>query len=100
MVETESCNLEPCKILNTEWSECSATCGTSYKERILNGRVLKQLCQTPVCVNRVTTTKQTKVVTESTVLSEEDIYMNWSSWSRCSRQCGGEGVQKRTRYKN
>ena len=97
-VQTESCNLENCRVMNTDWSECSASCGKSYKTKTYNGRLVQQICQKPVCVSRVTVPMRTTTTKNEVVLAEEDLYTKWSSWSRCTRNCGSEGVQKRRRY--
>eukprot|EP01060_Flectonema_neradi_P009552 TRINITY_DN167_c0_g1_i3.p1 TRINITY_DN167_c0_g1~~TRINITY_DN167_c0_g1_i3.p1 ORF type:complete len:614 (+),score=130.17 TRINITY_DN167_c0_g1_i3:78-1844(+) len=95
LVETRSCNVQPCDV-NCEvsewssWSDCDATCGGGSQTRtrtitvdpVGNGAACPDLSETQSC--------NTDPCPINCVVSE------WGEWGQCSVPCGG-GMQLRTR---
>jgi len=79
----------------SSWSSCSASCGTSgtqYRTRTATSKYNGQSCSISGSNQRQEQACNRRDCCESSAL----VYSDWSSWSTCSKTCGG-GTQYRTR---
>merc|ERR1719317_546579 len=96
--ESKACNEQCCAVDGiweswTPWSKCSKVCGggTSSRRRSCTG----QLCGGSPCPGN---TNDLKVCNEQ-CCPVDGIWASWTSWSKCSKVCGG-GTSTRTRSCN
>ncbi|XP_065190216.1 A disintegrin and metalloproteinase with thrombospondin motifs adt-1-like isoform X2 [Sycon ciliatum] len=96
--EEEPCEMRPCPVDGMwaswqQWSACSSTCGDGYRDRY-------RACANPVPADGG---KICKGKSEETMKCNQKnclidgAWTTWSSWSECSKTCGG-GRETRHRF--
>ncbi|XP_071836091.1 uncharacterized protein [Apostichopus japonicus] len=98
-VEVKDCNMDPCPIDGgvsawSAWTECTVSCGGGKQYR-------NRSCTDPPPAyggfNCSDPLEQVRNCSENVTCPIHGNYTEWTAWSNCSIQCGGNGTTYRTR---
>jgi hypothetical protein len=94
--ETKQCSVKPCPVdCQTDswsaWDACSKSCGGGKRERFRS-------VVTPVAAGGKSCPHLTEIITCGMATCPVDCKLTaWSEWGTCTKSCGGNGMQTRTR---